>query len=313
MLGARHVMHAWAELLDFASADEKVVSDALGKNFLPDTGGARWQLVIRGVSKDTPPEFVPVQDLKEMSVALREAVGRLVGRRAPFLTVRNHEQLCKTGGMGRDLRTYCLVLVDSADSDVERSLKDLDSSRDAYAQELKELQSSSDGEEVLEEPFMVQLVRVTRSGSRFPWRPSPVDGKGFSVIWEQAKRSPAFLLELETYRAGAIKASNLKNTYQAIAYDELKLTDLPETLSMFSWLPDPEKPLSAELRRAVTTIPGAIAAYLILAACVAFGPELSLVELCASSAVSLVLLVILWPVACRQCIASVWPGQQMPM
>jgi len=196
---------------------------------------------------------------------------------------------------------------------LEKVLEDLAASRSEYARELSELKDSMDSEEgspegaPTEEPFRIQAVRVATSTSRIPSQPVGV-GSAFNTAWKEAGYAPIFLLELETKRIAAVKAANVKNLCQNIAYEDVKFQELPETFVVSRALADPELSLYRELRRLLTTFTGALAAFLALAVVTAVAPELPLMLNAISLGSVLTLLVICWPVACRRCLSMFWIG-----
>lgn len=297
-LEAQHVAHTWADFFDFASAEAGAADKLDGLE--PSKGGG-WSFALKPGGNKAP-QRVEVDDPAQLASQLQLTLEVQLGDQAPFVTVRNLRQLCEAaGGAGHyNVRTFCLVMVDTPDASVAKMVEQLESSRIAYRQELKEL-SSSDEDEVTEEIFRVQPVRIATSASRLPWRPDCPNMAAFGEIWGKVERAPVFVVELESRRVAAVKSKNFDNLFQEIAYEDLKFTELPETApSVFHSLPDPELPLSAVLRRVLTTGPGALFALLVLAAATAVLPELEVPAAAGATGASLTFFLICWPAACRR-------------
>merc|ERR1719215_623863 len=286
----QRIAHMWAEFFEFALADTDVA-----KAVAPGVKDRRFAVTLQGGETKVASDATVLADL------MKEMFYKGVKEQVPHLTVRNHQQLCGEQGMGR---TLCLLLVDDEDgSRSTAALKEVKASGEAYAQELADLKASDEG--ATEEPFHIQPVRVMTSTSRWPWQPVAV-GSAFHPIWAEAKNTKAFIMELETKRVGAIKTSSLQEIYQQIAYEDLKLVDFPDGVSLLSALPDPEVRLKRELARFLSSLPGAALAYVILAAAVAVVPEVPLAHAGAVLALLFSVLVGAWPVACRKCVAIFW-------
>jgi len=232
----------------------------------------------------------------------------MVRGQAPPVTVRNHQQLCGASSLGNAMRTFCVVLVDASESVLAGALKDLNTSRATYSQEVQDLKSSEEDAdaEAEEAPFHIQPVRISTRSSRWPWQPAAA-GPSFRALWSEAKWAPAFVLELETQRIAPVKQlGNLQDLYQNIAYEDLKFKELPEGLSLVRALPDPEAPLRRELSALISSPPAAILLFLLVAAAAAVLPELSVGAACAALAAAAGLLLSAWPWAFRRCFALLW-------
>mmetsp|Transcript_69847 Transcript_69847/g.149512 ORF Transcript_69847/g.149512 Transcript_69847/m.149512 type:complete len:660 (-) Transcript_69847:9-1988(-) len=168
LLQVQRLTHVWAEFADAALVDGKLAADTLGQDLAPQ-GGTAWTVSCRS-SGTAGVETRQVRDLKNAPAEVQELVSRMVGKQVPAITVRNYQQLCGASGsgLGRAMRTFCLILVDPSDASATTALGELEGSRVAYAQELIELKSA--GEEAEEEPFHIQPVRIMTRGSRLPWR-----------------------------------------------------------------------------------------------------------------------------------------------
>lgn len=236
-------------------------------------------------------------DLKELPAKIEEMVQKAMSTEAPHLTVRNHRQLC---GAGTASRTYCLVMVDmTANEKITQVLGDVAASRTEYAKELAEMREAESDTTTEEEPFRIQAVRVMTGTSRFPSQPVAVS-RDFYTAWAEVGRAPMFLVELETQRVSAVKESVMNQLYQQIAYEDIKLKELPEDFVMVRAMPDPEMPLRRAIFRIISTPVGAILTYLLLAAATAVCPELPLVTNAAAGCGFFALVILVWPLACRR-------------
>uniref|UniRef100_A0A7S2L1V6 J domain-containing protein n=1 Tax=Zooxanthella nutricula TaxID=1333877 RepID=A0A7S2L1V6_9DINO len=304
LMQALRLAHMWHEFFDFAVADAKLASDALGSSLPPgalQTPGA-WAVVARAQGgAGGRAEVKEAAQLRDLSGAMQELISRSIGHEAPHATLRNYQQLCGALGM----RTFCLFLVDNSVARVPVALEELGSSRTSFLQEAAELRSED--EEATEEPFHIQPIRVTTSSSRLPWLPV-APGASFKALWAAADKAPSFVLELETRRVAPVKTASFRELYQQIAYDDLKFRELPEGLSLARSLPDPEVTLGRELLHGLATLQGSLLAFLLAAAAIAVVPELSLPAVGAVTAVAASLIAGAWPLACRRCIAIVWCG-----
>lgn len=291
----QRVAHAWTEFFEFATADNAIVQEALGD----EHGSGSWTASFQGGGSTSAVDATILADL------MKEMVTKAVNDQVPNLTVRNHKQLCEAQGT----RTFCLFLVDDADgSQSAKALREVKSSKEAYAQELIDLRSGDEGgdeETSTEESFNIQVVRVMTSSSRWPWHPVAV-GAGFDAIWSQAKYAKTFVYELETRKLAAVKTPSLQEIFQQIAYEDLQFVDTPETSPLLSALPDPEVRLKRELSRFLGSLPGAVIAYLCMAAVMAAAPEFPMSHVGALVAVMLSLLIAAWPVAFRKCVGAMW-------
>jgi hypothetical protein len=291
------IQHMWGEFAEFAIADQRVVSQALGKDFAPPKGSQFSVFVSSGGSK---PKVATAQSLENLPTAIEDVISKAIGDRVPLLTTRNYQQLCGAGHGGA-ARTYCLVLVDAPESgskELEKTLAQLEESRTNYAQEMLDLASTGDEDNVAE-PLHIQPVRIMTSTSRWPWK-SPAAGSAFAAVWKEAKYAPAVLIELETRRIAAVKSRSFVDIFQQVAYDDLKLNELPEELSFVRAFPDPEISLRRELSQFVTSVVGAFITFIVLALSVAVLPELSVATAGAAYAGAFVILLVIYPPACRR-------------
>mmetsp|Transcript_39573 Transcript_39573/g.91363 ORF Transcript_39573/g.91363 Transcript_39573/m.91363 type:complete len:759 (+) Transcript_39573:57-2333(+) len=304
LLAARHAAFQWTNSVDCALIDPQLAKSAL-KLEVPESSKARMFLAAKGSSGAVVTQGVTsVQDL---SVGLRSHFSRLSTEIAPYLTVRNYEQLCTPEG---DKRTYCLIMIDSSDSAATKAVIELADSHAAYLQDVHELKKSSEedgGEEATEELFAVQAVRVSTGTSRLPWLASAARWPAFGAMWQEVGRAPAILLELETRRVAPVKSPTYGNVFQSIAYEEVHFKELPETVSLRASMPDPELPFRRELSKVLGSVPGALISFLILASMVAVLPELPLPNAVACVAGLFAVVLLVWPAACRRFIAVLWP------
>lgn len=291
--------HLWSEFFEIGAADNTLVQKALQQQAIKLPGGDKknnqksWSVL--WMSADSKVEVKSVEDLKELPARIEEVVQEAMASQAPQLTLRNHRQLC---GAGAASRTFCLVLVDMTDeSKVSQVLADLASSHAAYTKEVQEMKDAD--QEVTEEPFRIQVVRVSTSTARLPSRPVAV-APAFYSTWAEVNKASMFMVELETQRVTEVKASVLKDVCQQVAYEDLKFKELPEGISFVRGLPDPEAPLSREFFRYLTTPIGALVAYVLLAVILAVGPELRLQEKIGAAGGVLVFIFLMSPFACRR-------------
>lgn len=302
--------HVWGDTFAVAAADVRDATEAL-KPFdieLPKAEskkGQPWSVVYipAGETKEKV-HVASTDDLKELPSKFEEVVQRALSTAAPHLTVRNHRQLCEAG---KASRTFCLVLVDMPGSNqVDQVLQDVATSVAEYAKELAEMKDA-DSEAAEEEPFRIQPVRVMTGTSRYPSQPVAV-GRDFYTAWAEVGYAPMFLIELETKRVSAVKASILPNLAQQIAYEDLKLKELPEGFQLLRALPDPEVPLMRVMFRQLSTPFGALFAFVALAGVSAIAPELPVWQLGAAGAGALMLLLLFWPLACRRLLSPLLGG-----
>jgi len=244
-------------------------------------------------------------DLKEFPAKIEEVVQQALSSEAPLLTVRNHRQLCQAGSASR---TFCLVLVDMYDNtQLAQVLQDVAMARTEYAKELAELKDSDDGESTQEEPFRIQPVRVMTGTSRFPSQPVAVS-PDFYTAWKEVGRAPMFLVELETKRVSAVKSSVLATVSQQIAYEDLKFKELPEDFHLVRALPDPEVPLKRVFFRWLTSTLGALFTFILVAGVTAVAPELDMKYNGVGAGAIFLLVLIVWPLACRRLLSLVMGG-----
>jgi len=305
LVEARHLAHMWAGSFEFASTETKF---AAGLFSLSDKPDARWQVAVRA-GADSPQDVVAVKDEHELVSAARSAIARVMGNRAPYVTVQNYQRLCGAGVLGEAVRTFCLVLVDQSDEQAAAAVKHVKQSSAAYAQELNEIREASDsGEDVVEENFHIQTVRITTAPSRFPWQPPTAKDFGFRQFWGELGNPPIFVLELDALRVAPLKISLLDAVYQQIAYEDLKFTELGENTQWLRIFPNAQKRFKVELREVLATLPGALAAFLLLAVFVAVLPELSLASMGVTLALASIVLLLVWPFACRRFFATFTPA-----
>lgn len=281
----------WGEFSDIRISDAKTVKLAGAQ-----APGSNWTVAVKAAGPHgvVTEEVMHLPELRDVPNFVQDTISRLiVNVQAPHVTVRNHQQLCGPHG---GLRTYCLILV-NAPKDGDKALDELNSSRTSFLHEVQELRSSD--EDATEEPFHVQPARVSTSSSRLPWLPVAA-GPSFYAVWAEAEKAPAFILELETRRIAPVKTSSLRELYQQIAYDEMKFKELSEGISLVRALPDPEVPLRREMLHILTTLPGGVSAWLLLAVSIAIVPELSLVTGAAVVGAGVALIVAAWPLASRR-------------
>jgi len=303
--------HMWADYMALTSADGKDATEAL-KAFgveLPTADkktGHPWTVVyIPAGETQNKVIIASTPDLKEFPAKIEEVVQQALSSEAPLLTVRNHRQLCQAGSASR---TFCLVLVDMHDStQLAQVLQDVATARTEYAKELAELKDSEDGESSQEEPFRIQPVRVMTGTSRFPSQPVAVS-PDFYTAWTEVGRAPMFLVELETQRVSAVKSSVLATVSQQIAYEDLKFKELPEDFHLVRALPDPEVPLKRVFFRWLTSALGALFTFILVAGVTAVAPELDMKYNGVGAGAIFLLVLIVWPLACRRLLSLVMGG-----
>lgn len=290
--------HLWSEFFEIVAADSSLVQKALSQHDIKLPGSEKknsrsWSVLWLD-SVNSKVEVKSIDDLKELPSQIEEVIQEALAVQAPLLTVRNHRQLCEAGS---ESRTFCLVLTDTYETQVSQVLADLASSRSAYAKEVQEMRDAE--QEVTEEPFRIQVVRVSTSTSRLPSKPVSV-APAFYAAWAEVQKSQMFMVELDTQRVTEVKPSVLKDVYQQVAYEDLKFKELPEGVSFVRGLPDPEASVSRELFRFLTTAFGAFFAYVLLAVIIAVGPELRLPEKLGAAGIILVFIFLASPFACRR-------------
>lgn len=294
------VANSLSEFFDTATADSAEALKALGVG--PAQGDSFALLMSRG--GDAPLKR-SVADLEDVAGTFQQMAAGVVGSMAPHATLRNHHQLCSAGGLGQATRSFCVVLVDAGETEASAARTAMDQSQVEYAKELLELQAAEGSEDEPQEPMHVQLVRVSTGTSRLPWKPAGV-GPFFAQLWREVKYSPAFVLDLETRRVAAVKPKNLGEIFQQIAYEDLRLGELPEELPLSRVWADPERGFRRELLAALSTKIGAAAALLLFATGAAVVPELSLLTSGAAVGSLTALLLASWPSLCRRVLLPLW-------
>mmetsp|Transcript_26214 Transcript_26214/g.39850 ORF Transcript_26214/g.39850 Transcript_26214/m.39850 type:complete len:297 (-) Transcript_26214:169-1059(-) len=268
-------------------------------------GSTPWSIALRqnatSGATGSAPEVKSASTLEKVLKQFQEVVWHSLSDRAPHLTIRNYGQLC--GGAHTAIRTYCCVMVDAADeTKVKEALAGLKASRLAFAQEALEIQNSGDeegGEE--EEPFHIQVVQVSTSSSRLPWKPVAA-GSGFNSLWSVVKKAPFFVFEAETRRLTPVWTASLGDLYQQIAYDDLKFSELPESHGFGALLSDPEAPLQREFSHFLATPLGAAGAFMLAALASAILPEFSWSTIGATAVGFAGVLLVSWPLLTRRCL-----------
>jgi len=296
--------HLWADYFDVTTADAKDCETGL-KDFkvaLPDADrkkGHPWSVtyVPAGVTSCLDScVTVSTDDLKELPAKMETVVGQALMADAPYLTVRNHRQLCGA----TTSRKFCLVMVDMPNGkELNKVLEEVAASRAEYAKELADMKDNADGEQQVDEPFTIQAVRVTTSTSRWPSQPVSV-GSSFNTAWAEVGYAQMFVVEVETQRVAAVKPAIVAQICQQIAYEDLKLKELPEDFHLARALPDPEVSLKRALFTKLSTPVGFVVAAVLMAAVSAVAPELELVTNLAGGGILLSLLLIAWPLAFRR-------------
>jgi len=295
--------HMWSDSFAITSADAKDASVAL-KAFdvsLPEAHqkkGLPWSVVyIPAGETNAKVQIASTFDLKDLPAKVEEVIQKSMNAEAPSLTVRNHRQLCSAGSASR---TFCLILVDmTSQQQITKVLEDVKASRTEYSKELAEMREAEGDSSTEEEPFQIQAVRVMTGTSRFPSQPVAVS-PDFYTAWAEVGHAPMFLVELETQRVAAVKESVVSQLCQQIAYEDIKLKELPEDFKIIRALPDPEVPLRRALFRIISSPIGAIVTYLLLAVVISIAPELDAATNMAAGGGLLALVVLVWPFACRR-------------
>jgi len=296
------VANSFVEFFDTATADSAEAQKALGVGTGPAQGDSFALLMSHGGDAHLRRSFA---ELEDVAGTFQQMAVEVVGSLAPHATLRNHNQLCSASGLGLVTRSFCVVLVDAGEAEASAARTAMNQSQVEYANELLELQRAEGGEDEPQEPMHIQLVRVSTTTSRLPWEPAGV-GPVFAQLWQEMKYSPAFVLELETRRAAAVKPTNLGEIFQQIAYEDLRLGELPEELPLSRVWADPERGLQRELLAVLSTKIGAAAALLLCAAGVAVVPELSLQTSGAAVGSLTALLLVSWPGLCRRVLLPLW-------
>lgn len=292
--------HVWEEFFSFTSAEAAVVAEALGSQFALGRGQT-WALIVQGKGE---PSKTEVRNVRDMEPLIKDFMAEEIVNQAPVATVRNFQHLCGESALTTaEAKNYCLLLVDTSSDAASKTLKELDSSKTAYYQEVQELRNSGEDSE---EPFRIQSVRIATGKSRFPWN-SAGPGPGFSAIWGEASRSRAFVLDAENRKIAGIKTPSMSELFQNIAYEDLKLQELPEDgPPISSVFPDPETTLRRELRAMLSTTLGAIAAYLLVACAVSIVPELPPPAIIGGLGAVMALVTLVWPPMTRSFMGFFW-------
>jgi len=298
LLEAHRLAHEWEGFFEFAQADVSITSDILGAQS-PQPKGA-WAITLRTQPRagGNASLVVSMPEDEKLGTTMQGMIAKAMAEEAPFLTKRNHKQLCGNEGHGRK---YCLVLVSLSEAATAQALEDLAASKAAYAQESLEGGSEEDPLEDLH----IQPVRVQTWSNRMPWQTVAV-GSAFSAVWAEAKYSQTFIVELESKRVAVVKLNNLREVFQQVAYEDLKFIELPETTSIVRGLPDPESPMKRELVAVLSTFVGGLSGFVAIAVFAAVVPELPVAAVGIASGASILLLAVIWPRFCRWSISLVW-------
>jgi len=299
---AARLAHMWAGYVDVAVVEPSVARKGLGNEFDPQYD---WLIALNGAKV----EKNSVLDVDLVAASLQELIASAMTSQAPSVTVRNYQQFCGANGK----RNMCLFIV-ADDARLPKALKELQSSKEAYAQELAELKNAeldnadgTEGEEegTKEEALNIQVVRVSTSSSRLPWNPISVPAPFYS-LWAEAENSRAFVLDMENKRFSTIKSSSFSELYQGIGYDDVKFRDISEDFSLARALPDPEASVRTEFNKLLATIPGTVIGYLVVAAALSAFPELELPQLAGTVSIAGAILTVAWPLAARKAIMLGW-------
>lgn len=293
--------HVWEEFFNVASADAQAMVEVLGSDYAFDRGQT-WALILRGSDGAVSKEHV--RNVRDMAPLIQDFISEEITRQAPVATLRNYQQLCGDSALTQGTsKTYCLILVDASVDETAKALRELESSRKAYYQEVQELRNAGEDSE---EPFRIQPVRVASSSSRLPWKPA-APGSSFAAVWAEASKARAFILEMESRKYAAVKTPSLNEIFQSIAYEDLKLEELHEDGPPLSRLfSDPETTLRREVSAFLSTSLGAICAYVLVALVVSVAPELELLQLAVPLVVLVVVLMLASPTLNRKVISIFW-------
>eukprot|EP00747_Dinoflagellata_sp_TGD_P168140 gnl/TRDRNA2_/TRDRNA2_193848_c0_seq1.p1 gnl/TRDRNA2_/TRDRNA2_193848_c0~~gnl/TRDRNA2_/TRDRNA2_193848_c0_seq1.p1 ORF type:complete len:756 (+),score=189.67 gnl/TRDRNA2_/TRDRNA2_193848_c0_seq1:82-2349(+) len=304
--------HVWAGFIQFGNAEFAVVEEALDREFHVHKKMSQGWVIHAQAYQDAPVLRAVLKKSEEVAPALQDLIAQTVSTMAPHLTVRNYQQLCAPEPVGKAKdeekvsKTYCLVMVDADEATLAKKVDELSSSRQAYATELKELRES--GSETTEEMFQIQPVQISTSTGRWPWAPAAANIAHLPLAQLGGSLPATFLIDMDGKKVATVKSSSVSDIYQNIAYEDLKLTELdedgPNVARVFS---DPESSLYSEVRRALTTIPGALGGYILLVVAVVLLPEFSLPVAGVFAAAVLGLLLGLWPGFCRRFVGIVVP------
>lgn len=301
----RRLAHVWNGFVDLATADRRAAKSAFGNELSDDVDGHAGMLV--SLDEGSERKVVPVSDVDDTAEAIEGVIDGLLLKRAPFISYRNHEQLCGAGRPVSSSKIYCLVLVDASDSGARDALKELEDSHMAYSKELAELQEGGDavGEE---ERFGVQLVRLSTSTSRLPGGPLSPDPSAFRTVWAEVKYAKRFVLELENRMVGEVKAKTLEHIHQDLAYADLKLTKISETVPLVQGIAgDESDSFSSEVRRLASTFIGFLTAFLLVAVLSSVLPELELVSASGVGTFVVAVAIMVNPMACRLLLKQWFP------
>jgi len=168
--------HVWEEFFNVASADAQAMVEVLGSDYAFDRGQT-WALILRGSDGAVSKEHV--RNVRDMAPLIQDFISEEITRQAPVATLRNYQQLCGDSALTQGTsKTYCLILVDASVDETAKALRELESSRKAYYQEVQELRNAGEDSE---EPFRIQPVRVASSSSRLPWKPA-APGSSFAAV-----------------------------------------------------------------------------------------------------------------------------------
>eukprot|EP00811_Abedinium_folium_P010602 NODE_1980_length_2319_cov_6.305657.p1 GENE.NODE_1980_length_2319_cov_6.305657~~NODE_1980_length_2319_cov_6.305657.p1 ORF type:complete len:722 (-),score=250.75 NODE_1980_length_2319_cov_6.305657:153-2234(-) len=282
--------HFWGETIDFAVAHTSSLKpDLLGEieglaeplreiaqeraNSIP----AGVQIVIKQAGAARLGKLV--ESIEALSGEFDDLVPQLAITQAPFLTMRNHEQLC---GMFGQVRRLCLPMVDMSAKAVKQAMDELAESRALLLAELQEMKEATveddDGDSVVEEPPLIQAVQLSTRSPRFPSQPPASYRPGFHALRAAVDGKAAFLIELSTHRT-VVTPKSLHEVYQKVAYDDFQFVELPESLqSPLAWLADPAEPLKKQLKRDLMTWTGMFAALVVIVGVGSVLPELTPVQ-----------------------------------
>jgi len=191
-----------------------------------------------------------VADFKK-PVEMEGMFTKIIHTHAPEIDQLSYKTVCGAPVVSAEhpTRKYCLILVDATVDDVTRVEQELKESKKTYEAEVAELKESDDNF-VSEDPFEIQLARVTTAPSLFS-RKLPVTSTWGSFIGQtplasSGARQMHFLYEDATNQGKSVgKLENYKDLYQQLAYEDIKLQDVGP---IRPHLPDPMLTILEDVR-----------------------------------------------------------------
>lgn len=261
-LVSRMLASRWSEIFEFRTAETSVLhrlpQDAVPagiKAALPAASNATSKAGILFFSAvgGTSPKASAVIPWPSDEDALVLQLLDLAELATPALSARSAELLCRSLAVRR---VYCLALVDTSDAFAAKAVRELRESRAQYEEEVADIRAS--GGEITDEEdnFVVHAVRLFRDARGLQPSLSTCRAPRFAALQEETGGADAFLMDIDTGRAAALKQfTSFRGIYPQIAYeDNLKWSE-NALRDPFLVLPDCDESLTQHFLRSMRAMP----------------------------------------------------------